>query len=160
MRSPVIGGSTTLSDLCSKARESSRGRMNCNLHGMDDPIHRLLNATEPRTYVQPHCHRSPPRDETLAVIAGRGAVVCFDDSGEITHSVVLGPLAAAHVIELPAGCWHTLVALDRGTVWFEVKAGPYVSPAPEDRASWAPIEGDPNASDWLARLRRHVARQA
>ena len=156
MTAPVIIDTEELAALSAEARETPRGRKNRNLHQMDDAIHRLLNATEPRTYVQPHRHLTPPRHETLSVIAGRGAVVCFDDAGGITNTIVLGPNSTVRAIELPAGCWHTLVALDIGTVWLEVKAGPYVAPADADRASWAPSEGDAAAPPWLEALRAAI----
>ena len=134
------------------ARGSPRLRMNDNLHGMQDPIHRLLNATEPGTYVQPHRHLSPPKVETLAVISGRGGILLFDDAGEITERCVLSPSGPEHVAEIPAGAWHTLLALEPGTIWFEVKAGPYAPPGPGEIAPFAPAPDDPKAKDYLARL--------
>ena len=133
--------------------------MNDNLHAMDDPIHRLLNATEPGTYVQPHRHLTPAKAETLTVIAGRGALVLFDDTGHVTETAVLSPRGPAFVAEVPAAAWHTLLALEPGTVWFEVKPGPYAAPPPEDVAAWAPAPGAPQAADYLARL-VGVARRA
>ncbi|MDE5702861.1 MAG: WbuC family cupin fold metalloprotein, partial [Bacteroides sp.] len=39
------------------AQENSRLRMNYNFHeSLDAPIHRLLNALEPGTYLPPHRH--------------------------------------------------------------------------------------------------------
>ena len=54
---PTVVDTATLDALTAEARRSPRLRMNRNLHAMDDPIHRLLNATEPGTYVAP-----PPED--------------------------------------------------------------------------------------------------
>ncbi len=137
-----------------KARTSPRLRMNDNLHAMDDAIHRLLNATEPDTYVQPHRHATPAKVETLAVLRGRGAIVLFDDAGRVTARAVLSPAGPAFVAEVPAGAWHTLIALAPGTVWFEVKAGPYAPPPPADTAAWAPAPGDPRAAAYLKGLVR------
>ncbi len=133
------------------AQKNPRLRANDNLHCMEDPIHRLLNATEPGTYVQPHRHRTPAKIETLTVARGRGAILVFDDRGAVTECVKLGPDGPCFVAEIPAGAWHTLVALESGTVWFEVKAGPYVPPPPDDVASWAPAPGAPDAAQHLAR---------
>jgi len=126
--------------------------MNDNLHAMDDPIHRLLNATEPGTYVQPHRHLTPAKAETLTVIAGRGALVLFDDAGRVAEKCVLSPTGPTFVAEIPAGAWHTLIALAPGTVWFEVKAGPYAAPPAQDVATWAPAPGDPRAAAYLEKL--------
>lgn len=135
------------------AAASPRARMNDNLHAMEDPVHRLLNAIEPGSYVQPHRHRTAPRRETLAVLRGAGAVVIFDDEGRIERSVRLTPEGPVHVIEVPSGCWHSLVSLEPGTVFFEVKEGPYVAIPPEDLAPWAPAPGDPAAAAYLEELR-------
>lgn len=138
------------------AKASPRLRMNDNLHAMEDPIHRLLNATEPGTYVQPHRHGSPARTETLCVIAGRGAIVTFDDDGEIVEAIVLGPGAECAVAEIPGATWHTLIALSSGTVWFEVKQGPYAPLPLQDVAAWAPAPGTPEAASYLERWVKRV----
>jgi len=152
MTAPVIIDERALRELSDEARAAPRLRKNRNLHDMDDPVHRLLNATEPGTYVQPHRHLTPAKPETLTVIAGRGAVVCFDDAGAVTSTIVLRPGGPVRAIEIPPDCWHTLVALETGTVWLEAKAGPYVPPPDSDRAAWAPAEGDATAGAWLERL--------
>ena len=142
-----------LARLSEAARANARLRMNDNLHAQQDPIHRLLNATEPGTYVQPHRHRDPPKIETLAVIRGRGAVLVFGDRGELLEHSILSPGGPDLVVEIEAGAWHSLVALEPGTVWFEVKAGPYVPPPPADVASWAPAPGAPEAHAYLQHMR-------
>jgi cupin fold WbuC family metalloprotein len=139
------------------ARASARLRMNDNLHEMEDVVHRLLNATEPGTYVQPHRHRTPAKVETVSVLRGRGAVLIFDDRGELVEKAILSPSGPQLVAEIPAGAWHSLVALAPGTVWFEVKLGPYAAPAPEDVASFAPAPGTPEAARYLAKMLQLVS---
>jgi cupin fold WbuC family metalloprotein len=143
-----------LAAVSAKAKSSPRLRMNDNLHAMDDPIHRLLNATEPGTYVQPHKHGTPAKVETLCVLKGRGAILLFDDAGRVTKCAVLSPAGPTLVAEIPANVWHTLVALEPGTVWFEVKAGPYAAPPVQDVAPWAPAPGTPGAGAYLDGLVR------
>jgi cupin fold WbuC family metalloprotein len=142
--------------LVAAARASARLRLNDNLHAMDDPIHRLLNATEPGTYVQPHRHLLPPKVETMAVLRGRGAILLLDDAGKVIERAVLSPEGPVLVAEVPAGTWHTLVALEPSTVWFEVKAGPYAAPKSEEIAPFAPAPGSPEAGPYLARLVREA----
>jgi cupin fold WbuC family metalloprotein len=146
--------SARLDAVAAKAKSSPRLRMNDNLHAMDDPIHRLLNATEPGTYVQPHKHGTPPKVETLCVLKGRGAVLLFDDAGRVTSKSILSPAGPVHVVEVPANAWHTLIALEPGTVWFEVKAGPYAAPPAPDVAAWAPAPGAADAASYLDGLVR------
>ena len=57
-----------LDTVTSQAKENSRLRMNYNFHAsMDAPIHRLLNALEPGTYLPPHRHTD--KEETYLVIS-------------------------------------------------------------------------------------------
>ena len=49
-----------LDKVTDQAKENSRLRMNYNFHdSMDAPIHRMLNALEPGTYLPPHRHKNP-----------------------------------------------------------------------------------------------------
>ena len=49
-----------LNGVTAQAKESPRLRMNYNFHeSMDAPIHRMLNAMEPDTYLPPHRHKNP-----------------------------------------------------------------------------------------------------
>ena len=141
-----------LERLSQTARAHPRLRMNDNLHAQTDPIHRLLNATEPGTYVQPHRHLDPTKLETMAVIRGKGAVLVFDDRGALLERALLSPNGPDLVVELPPGTWHSIVALEPGTVWFEAKAGPYVPPTPAEIASWAPAPGSPEAPRYLEQM--------
>jgi len=143
-----------LEAVAAAARASPRLRMNANLHRMDDAVHRLLNAFEPGSYVRPHRHAVPPKVETVTVLRGRGAVLVFDDAGAVAECAVVSPAGPAFVAEVPAGVWHTLVALEPGTVWFEVKEGPYVQPVAADWAPWAPEPASPAAEAYLDELRR------
>jgi cupin fold WbuC family metalloprotein len=135
------------------AQGSPRRRMNDNLHQMQDGIHRLLNATEPSTYVRPHRHAQPAITETLCVLSGRGAILTFDDRGECLERAVLSNSDGCRVAEIPPATWHTLIALESGTVWFEVKAGPYVPIPAEDLAPWAPAPESDSAAAYLRSLR-------
>ena len=139
----VLFGEAQLDELCSRARASPRLRMNQNLHGMDDPVHRLLNAIEPGSYVRPHRHLDPPKTETILVVRGKLGLIVFDEMGVVREATRLEVHGRASGADLAAGAWHTLVSLARGTVFFETKPGPYVSPKAADVAAWAPAEREP-----------------
>jgi cupin fold WbuC family metalloprotein len=136
--------------LCAEAASSPRARAHALWHAdHGDPVQRLVMAMQPGTYVRPHRHASPDRWETLLALRGRVALITFDDSGTVTRRVELAPAGPAQVVELPAATWHTLVALERDSVLFEFKQGPY---APQEFAAWAPAEGDVAAAaaeEWL-----------
>ena len=139
--------------LSREARSRPRLRLNLNLHAMEDPVHRLFNAVEPGTYIRPHRHLDPPRTETVVVVAGRVGLLVFDAGGDVLEHAVLEPGGQIFGAEIPAGTWHTFVALESGGVFLEVKEGPYVSPGRGDVATWAPPEGDPSAAETETRLR-------
>ncbi|MGE0711308.1 MAG: WbuC family cupin fold metalloprotein [Planctomycetota bacterium] len=150
-----------LDALTAEACESPRGRKNRNLHHRaEDPCHRLLNAIEPRSYVAPHCHADPSKDETLSVLRGRVGLVRFDAWGGAAEILVLGAGALAQVATIPAGSFHSLVSLEEGTVLLEAKAGPYQPPQAHERADWAPAEGDPRAAEYLEELRALFAAES
>lgn len=132
--------------VAAEAAAAERRRKNRNLHAMEDPVHRLLNAVEPGTYIRPHRHAAPPKSETALAVAGRIGLVLFDDAGAVTGTAVLAPEGPTLGADLPEGTWHTFVALAPGSVFFEAKPGPYVAPGGADLAPWAPAEGEPGAA--------------
>lgn len=140
----------TLDALTVEARQNPRGRKNLNLHPTDEfCTHRLFNAIEPGSYIRPHRHLDPNKDETFVLIRGRLAVLEFTDVGEVSQAVVLQPGDGA---DLPAGVWHTAVSLEPGTIFFEAKAGPYCPFAANELAEWAPLADTLAAADYLAAL--------
>lgn len=130
-----------LDAVTSQAKENSRLRMNYNFHAtMDAPIHRLLNALEPGTYLPPHRHRD--KEETYLVLRGSLLAFFYDEAGDVTEKVLLNPSEGKYGLEIPPCTWHSIVALESGTVIFEIKKGPYSPLSPEDLASWAPAASD------------------
>lgn len=135
------------------ARQSARLRRNHNFHGADDDAsHRLINAMEPGSYVMPHRHLHPDKDETFVVLRGTFGLLLFDDAGTVTETRLLragGEVLGANV---PHRTWHSLVSFEPGSVFLEAKGGPYVPLTSEERASWAPPEGDPGVAAYLASM--------
>jgi cupin fold WbuC family metalloprotein len=72
----------------------------------------------------------------------------------VTTQALLAPGSVAMGVNIPHGTYHSLVALESGSVFFEAKAGPYVPLTPEEKASWAPAENDARAPDYLAYMHR------
>lgn len=140
-----------LKQLIAETQASPRRRKNLNFHDSDQAVsHRLLIAIEPDSYIPPHCHADPNKDETITVVKGRLGLICFDQAGNVTDSVELCAAGDTIGITIPHGMWHSLVALESGSVFFETKAGPYAPPADNERVSWAPAENTPQAVDYLA----------
>jgi cupin fold WbuC family metalloprotein len=143
-----------LDDLGREARALPRLRVNRNFHPSGDyPCHRLIIALEPDSYIPPHCHLDPAKDETLLILRGRIGALLFDAEGRVTEARILDAAAGCLGLTIPHGTSHTLVALERGSVFFEAKAGPYAAPVAEERPPWAPLEQTPEAIDYLEKLR-------
>lgn len=153
---PGVIDQQLLDGVTAQAVASPRRRKNHNFHAADDaPCHRLLNAIEPGSYVAPHRHAD--KDETILVVRGRLGALLFDAEGKVTTTAVLTPGGETIGVNLAAGTFHSLVSLEPGTVFFESKAGPYRPLTPAERASWAPIEGDPEVADTLKAYEAHFA---
>ena len=144
-----------LDEVSAEAVASPRLRKNRNFHPSDDSVsHRLLNAVEPGSYVQPHRHSAADKDETIIVLRGRFGVLLFDDSGAITTQLLLQACGPVQGIDIPHGTWHTALALEPGSLFFEAKAGPYQPLAETEKATWAPGEQEVEAvtrrlTDWV-----------
>ncbi len=142
-------------DASQNALRSPRRRSNWNLHEkLDDPVQRLFNAIEPGTYIRPHRHGDPATWELFLLVRGSAVLLTFDDSGRVTERFSLAAGGRQTGVEIPPRTWHTMVSLEPGTIFFEVKQGPYVPPQPENIASWAPAEGDPETGAFEAWFRR------
>ena len=135
-----------------EARDSARMRKNYNLHPNDAfCCHRLLNAIEPGSYIQPHRHLDPNKDESMVILRGRLGVVAFDEGGAVTATKLL-QIGDAVAVDIPHGEFHTVLSLAPGTVFFETKAGPYLPLTVAEKAQWAPVDGDGSANAYLASL--------
>jgi cupin fold WbuC family metalloprotein len=144
----------TLDQLSSLARENPRLRKNWNIHPHDDfPAHRLLNAMEPSSYIRPHRHLDPLKDETFMIVRGKLGVLLFDENGTITRRILLNADGDTFGVDVEAGVFHTAVSLAEGTVFFEAKAGPYRPLTAEEKAGWAPEEGSRESINYLSLLK-------
>jgi len=140
--------------LSEDARGVPRRRRNLNLHPADTyPSNRLLNAIEPDSYVPPHRHLDPTKDETLFVLRGAIGVLLFDEQGRVTETRVLRAGGDTVGIDIMHGTIHSLVALEPGTIAFEAKAGPFIDRTPAELAGFAPAEGSAEAPAYLAWMR-------
>jgi cupin fold WbuC family metalloprotein len=142
-----------LDRLSAEARNTQRLRKNLNLHESDELCcHRLFNAIEPGSYILPHRHQDPLKDETMVVVRGRMGVIFFDDSGNVNSSALLVAAGDLIAVDIPHGMFHTVISLESGTVFFESKAGPYRPLGEDEKGGWAPPEGSMEASSYLAHL--------
>jgi cupin fold WbuC family metalloprotein len=145
--------SDTLAELSQAAKENPRLRKNLNFHTRNEAhCHRLLNALEPGTYIPPHRHQDTEKDETMIVLKGRFGVVIFAENGEVTEQFIMAENGNILGVTIPAGVFHSMVALESGSVFFESKAGPYAALTEAEKADWAPSEGDAACAVFLEKM--------
>jgi hypothetical protein len=78
-----------LDETVRQSRKSPRGRIIAPLHrSLSDPLHRMLNAVQPGSYVRPHRHLDPPKAEAWIVLRGAVLFVTFFDDGGISEHLV------------------------------------------------------------------------
>ncbi|MDD6211301.1 MAG: WbuC family cupin fold metalloprotein [Bacteroidales bacterium] len=141
-----------------QARNNQRLRMNHNFHtSLDAPLHRLLNAMEPGSYIRPHRHLNPDREESCILLRGKVAVLLFDEEGNVTGHAILSPSDGVYGIDLEAGIWHSVIVLEPGSVIYEAKEGPYAPLTKENMAPWSPEpEESEKVKEYMERLMKHI----
>ena len=125
MGNSMVIDSEVLDKVSEQAKASPRLRMNFNFHqSLDEKCHRFLNAVEPGTEVPIHKH--PTKDETFVILRGKVRVTTHRDNGSIIEDVMLCAEEGRYGVNIPKGVWHTIEALETGSVIFECKEGPFV----------------------------------
>src|SRR5574344_563877 len=121
-----------LDKLTAQAKASPRLRMNMDLrNGPEDGSQRMLNAIEPGSPMPIHRHKYT--SETVVCWCGRIVAEFYDESERIcTDRIELTPGGPNFLVNVPAGQWHTVRALESGSVLLECKDGKYEPLGPED----------------------------
>ena len=120
-----------LDNLTAQAQASPRLRMNLDLRNSDaDSSQRMLNAIEPGSVVPVHRHQKTT--ETMVVLRGRVVEVYYSPDGSVEESVEVAACGPVCALNIPAGRWHSLRALESGTVILEMKDGAYEPISAED----------------------------
>ena len=106
--------------------------MNLDLRNSDsDSSQRMLNAIEPGSPLPIHRHQNT--SETVVCLRGRLVWEFYDELERIcTERIELSPNGQVVALNVPAGQWHTVKALESGSVILEMKNGPYEPQGPED----------------------------
>ena len=114
-----------LDKLTAEAKASPRLRMNYDLrNSASDGSQRMLNAIEPGYPLPIHRHRKS--SETVVCLRGRLVEEFYDELERIcTETIELSPNGQVVALNIPAGQWHTVKALESGSVILEMKEGAY-----------------------------------
>ena len=121
-----------LDSLTEQAKKSDRLRMNLDLRNSEeDSSQRMLNAIEPGSPLPIHRHRHS--SETVVCLRGRLVEEFYDElERTCTESIELSPNGSVVAVNIPKGQWHTVRALESGTVILEMKDGAYEPLGDED----------------------------
>jgi cupin fold WbuC family metalloprotein len=116
---------TILDNLTAQAKENPRLRMHLDLRdSAEDQSQRMLNAIEPGSPMPIHWHRHS--SETMVCLRGKLVVEYYDELERMcTDSFVLEPNGFNVAVCIPMGQWHTVHAMESGTVILEMKNGAY-----------------------------------
>ena len=114
-----------LDQLTEQAKASPRLRMNYDLRNSeDDGSQRMLNAIEPGSPERIHRHQHT--SETVVCIRGRVVEEFYDELERIcTDAIELTPNGPNVAVNIPAGQWHSIRAVESGSVVLAVKDGKY-----------------------------------
>lgn len=128
----MVINQSLLNQLTKQAKASPRLRMNYDLRNSeDDGSQRMLNAIEPDSPERIHRHQHT--SETVVCIRGRVVEEFYDELERIcTESVVLTPSGPNVAVNIPAGQWHSIRAVESGTVLMESKNGKWEPLGEED----------------------------
>ena len=166
-----------MDELTAQAKASPRLRMNLDLRNDEnDTSQRMLNAIEPGSPLPIHRHQKT--SETVVCLRGRLVEEYYqeefrDESLEFRDSsrssrvqkvqeIELSPNGPVVVLNIPAGQWHTVRALESGTVILEMKNGAYEPISDADILQIETTTDDTNCTemDLVERLRRFMEDEA
>ena len=121
----MIINQAILDSLTEQAKASPRLRMNMDLrNGEGDTSQRMLNAIEPGSPLPIHRHQKT--SETVVCLRGRLVWEFYDELERMcTETVELSPNGPVVALNIPAGQWHTVKALESGSCILEMKNGAY-----------------------------------
>ena len=127
----MIINQALLDELTFQAKASPRLRMNLDLRNSpEDQSQRMLNAIEPGSVLPIHRHRKS--SETVVVLRGHLRETFFEETGQVIEVIDMVPGGDVVALNIPIGQWHSVEALESGTVILETKDGPYEPTGPED----------------------------
>lgn len=132
------------------SRESIRKRIILPIHRTQGAVvQRMLNFLQPGTYIRPHMHPLDHATESLVLIKGAIRFYRFTENGKVESISTLNGKTFRSVVDIESGVWHSFVVLEKDTVIFECKQGPYNVKTDKVFARWAPEEGSDDVEEWL-----------
>lgn len=121
-----------LDSLTAQAKASPRLRMNLDLRNSPaDQSQRMLNAIEPGSPMPIHRHKYT--SETVVCLRGRLVEEFYDDLERMcTDAIELTPGGPVMAVNITAGQWHSIRAVESGSVVLSCKDGKWEPLGEED----------------------------
>ena len=122
---------------------STKGRSRiCAHRDSADTLHEMIITLAHGSYIRPHRHLG--KCESFHMIEGELDVVIFDESGEISDVVRLGPYGSERCFyyRMTDPLFHTVIVRTETVLFHETTNGPFVREETEF-AKWAPEEHSP-----------------
>lgn len=135
------------------SRLSPRKRIIYPIHKSDgDRLHRMFNIIQPGSYIRPHRHKKAEKSEAVVLLQGGICFITFEENGDIKSFKNLFAGSDFFGVDIEPDVIHSFFALDKDTVIFETKNGPYIKELDKDFAQWAPEEFTAEADNYLQNL--------
>jgi cupin fold WbuC family metalloprotein len=135
------------------SRMSRRLRMVLPVHRVQEAeVQRIVNFLQPGTYIRPHKHPLAHASESIVLLQGSIRFFTFNDRGEVVTDHKLRATPVPDVADIEPGVWHSFLVLEKDTILFECKKGPYNAETDKVFASWAPEEGSESAAIWMKEI--------
>jgi len=140
-----------------KSKLSPRKRIILPVHRKQDAsVQRMYNFLQPGTYIRPHKHPMAGATESVVILKGKICFFIFDDNGDIIRNRLLNNSAENSMADIEPNVWHSFVVLEKDTILFECKKGPYNAETDKIFAGWSPEEFSSKADEYLEKLEASV----
>lgn len=126
--------------------QSTRGRSRiCAHRDSANTLHEMIITLSRCSYIRPHRHFG--KCESFHMIEGELDVVIFDENGQITDVVRMGPYGAGRCFfyRMADPLFHTVLVRTETVIFHETTNGPFVREDTEF-AEWAPDEKNSEAA--------------
>jgi cupin fold WbuC family metalloprotein len=143
----VTVDSAAVAALIRDAGRNPRRRIRlCTHSNVDDAVHEMMIVHERSCYVRPHKHIG--KSESFHVVEGEVDVVVFDDVGNVTDVISMGPYGSKRPFfyRIAEPLYHTLLIRSDVLVFHETTSGPFE----RNQTVFAPWSPDGDEADEVA----------
>ena len=114
----------------------------CLHQSPDEQVQEMIVVHCRDNYSRPHHH--PDTASSMMILEGELSVFLFDDDGNVTGKLELGPRESGKpfTLRVEAGVWHMPVCRTEQLVFYETMTGPFRRDAVNAWAPWSPAEDD------------------